>query len=194
MSRAKTFDQEEIIEKALALFCEKGYHATSMRDLTAHLEISSSSLYETFGDKDTLFALALQRHSRQERAMLRQALGQAADNPKAALAQMFAALIDSLLANELPGGSLTLKAAVELEQQKPQVSAIIAEHAQDAAGILSQFLEQAAQAGMIRLRRPAEQTAEFLLFNFYNLNFLARVHPNRQCLENYVEMALAVLE
>ncbi len=192
--RVKEFDQEDIIEQAMALFCEKGYAATSIRDLVARLGVSSSSLYGTFGDKDAIFLLALKRHSRMEREMLRQALEQPTNEPKALLAQMFQALIDSLLANELPGGSLTLKASVELENRKPEVNAVIAEHTEEAASMFVEFLERAEKAGQIRLRQPARQVADYILFNFFNLNFLAKVNLERACLENYVRLVLSILD
>lgn len=192
--RTKEFDQEAVIEQAMQLFCQKGYAATSIRDLVAHLGISSSSLYGTFGDKDSIFLLALKRHSRMEREMLRRILSQPASDPKALLAQMFEGLINSLLANELPGGSLTLKASVELENRKPGVNAVITEHTEEVAALFTDFLEKAVQAEKITLRQPAGDVAHYLLFNFFNLNFLAKVNLDRACLENYVHLVLSVLD
>ena len=178
----------------MVLFCEKGYAATSIRDLVAHLGVSSSSLYGTFGDKDAIFLLALKRHSQMEREMLRQVLSQPTRDAKALLRQMFESLIDSLLAKELPGGSLTLKASVELENQKPEVTAIIAEHTEDAATLFADFLNRADRAEQIRLRQPARHVADYILFNFFNLNFLAKVNLDRSCLQNYVQLVLSVLD
>lgn len=192
--RVKEFDQEVVIEQAMVLFCEKGYSATSIRDLVERLGVSSSSLYGTFGDKDAIFLLALKRHSLMEREMLREVLEQPTNDPKALLAQMFQVLIDSLISNELPGGSLTLKASVELENRKPEVNAVITEHTKDAASIFTRFLERAAQAGQIHLRQPAHQVADYILFNFFNLNFLAKVNLDRTCLENYVRIVLSILD
>jgi len=194
MSRNKEFNQDLAIEKAMELFCQKGFAATSIRDLVTYLGVSSSSLYGTFGDKDAIFLLALKRNSRMELGMLRQALSPPATEPKTILAQMFRSLIDSLLANELPGGSLTLNASVELENRNPEVTSVIAEHSRDAAAILTEFLQQAAQAGNITLRQPANQVADFILFNFFNLYFLAKVKLERACLENYVRLVLSILD
>ena len=192
--RSKEFDQETVIEQAMQLFCQKGYTATSIRDLVAHLGVSSSSLYGTFGDKDAIFVLALKRHSHMEREMLRQVLSQPNSEPKVILMQMFQALIDSLLADELPGGSLTLKASVELENRKPEVTAILAEHTEETAALFTEFLAKAAQTGQINLRQPAGDVAHYILFNFFNLNFLAKVNLDRACLENYVRLVLSVLD
>jgi len=192
--RTKEFDQETVLDQAMELFCQNGYTATSIRDLVAHLGVSSSSLYGTFGDKDAIFVLALERHSLMERERLRRVLSQPTSEPKLVMANMFQTLINSLLANELPGGSLTLKASVELENRKPEITAIIAEHTQEAVAMFTEFLDKAAQGGQINLRQPARDVAHYILFNFFNLNFLAKVNLDRACLENYVGLVLSVLE
>lgn len=182
------------MEKAVGLFCEKGYAATSIRDLVLQLGVSSSSLYASFGDKDAIFLLALKRHSEKELAMLREVLSQPTSEPKEILTQMFDVLIDSLLKNGLPGGSLTLKAAVELENRKPEVTAVIAAHHETATQLFTEFFKRADRNGSIHLRQPARQVAEYILFNFFNLNFLAKVNLDRKCLKNYVALALSVLD
>jgi TetR/AcrR family transcriptional repressor of nem operon len=194
MSRNKEFNQDLAIEKAMELFCQKGFAATSVRDLVTHLGVSSSSLYATFGDKDAIFLLTLKRHSYKEREMLRQVLTRSTIDPKAILTQMFSDLIDSLLANKLPGGSLTLNASVELEKRNPEVTAVIVDHTADASAIFTEFLEKAAQNGAITLRQPANQVANYILFNFFNLYFLAKVNLERACLQNYAHLVLSILD
>lgn len=155
--------------KAMALFCKMGYAATSIRDLVTRPGVSSSSSYGMFGDSDAIFLLALKRHSRMERAMLREVRHQLTNEPKTRLAHLFQTRIDSLLANKLPGGSLTLKAFVELQNRKPEVSAIIAEHTEEAASMFVEFLERAVGSSQIRLRHPACHVANYILFSFFNL-------------------------
>ncbi|WP_449398631.1 TetR/AcrR family transcriptional regulator [Chryseobacterium wanjuense] len=55
MARNIEFNEEVAIQKAMEVFWEKGYYATSMRDLTDAMKINSSSLYNTIGDKHQLF-------------------------------------------------------------------------------------------------------------------------------------------
>lgn len=59
MARNKKFDRKEVIEKAVILFWEKGYHACSMQDLVAGLGINRASMYDTFGNKSGLYVEAL---------------------------------------------------------------------------------------------------------------------------------------
>ena len=55
MARSVEFNECEIIDKAMNVFWEKGYHATSMQDLVDAMQINRSSLYNTIGDKHCLF-------------------------------------------------------------------------------------------------------------------------------------------
>jgi len=59
MPRPKSFDPEAVLCKAMGVFWEKGYDAASISDLTAAMGINRFSLYDTFGDKHTLYIKAL---------------------------------------------------------------------------------------------------------------------------------------
>jgi TetR/AcrR family transcriptional repressor of nem operon len=65
MARTKLFSEEAILDKAMKLFWEKGYNATSAQDLVDGLGISRSSLYDTYGDKHSLFVTALKRYRKE---------------------------------------------------------------------------------------------------------------------------------
>src|SRR5437868_5714416 len=62
MARSKDFDEQEVLSKAVNLFWLKGYNGTSMQDLVDGLGISRSSLYDTYGDKHSLYLKALESY------------------------------------------------------------------------------------------------------------------------------------
>src|SRR4051812_19913671 len=62
MARSKSFDEEAVLDQAVQLFQERGYEGTSLADLEAHLGLGRQSLYNSFGDKQTLFLKALERY------------------------------------------------------------------------------------------------------------------------------------
>ncbi|MFC8453824.1 TetR/AcrR family transcriptional regulator [Kitasatospora sp. NPDC057223] len=53
--RPRSFDREAALSRAVDLFWEHGYEATSVADLTAAMGIRPPSLYAAFGDKRSLF-------------------------------------------------------------------------------------------------------------------------------------------
>lgn len=65
MGRPYEFDREETLSKAMNLFWEKGYKATSIQDLVDTMGIKRGSIYNTFGDKHSLFIEAVKLYAEQ---------------------------------------------------------------------------------------------------------------------------------
>jgi AcrR family transcriptional regulator len=60
--RPRGFDRGEALERAIMVFWEHGYDATSIALLTERLEIGTPSLYAAFGNKRDLFLEVLDRY------------------------------------------------------------------------------------------------------------------------------------
>jgi len=65
MGRPYEFDREETLSKAMELFWEKGYKATSIEDLVDRMGIKRGSIYNTFGDKHSLFIAAVEYYAKE---------------------------------------------------------------------------------------------------------------------------------
>jgi len=63
MARNVEFNEEEAIRKAMEVFWKKGYSGASLRDLTDAMQINSSSLYNTIGDKHALFVRCIKYYT-----------------------------------------------------------------------------------------------------------------------------------
>lgn len=62
MGRTKTFVREEVLDKAIQLFWEKGFADTSLSDLEKATGVNKSGLYSEFKDKDDIYTEALKRY------------------------------------------------------------------------------------------------------------------------------------
>ena len=62
MPRPKEFSPDEALAKAMEVFWAQGYEATTVQDLVDAMGINRFSLYDTFGDKRSLFLSALDRY------------------------------------------------------------------------------------------------------------------------------------
>ena len=60
MARPKEFDQERALRRAISMFSQKGFAATSTEELMRAMEVGRQSMYDTFGDKRALFLKALE--------------------------------------------------------------------------------------------------------------------------------------
>ena len=75
MPRVKEFDEAEVLDQALELFRARGFKHTSFADLVDELGVSRQSLYDTYGDKQTLYQTALRRYLDRSLDQLRRKLG-----------------------------------------------------------------------------------------------------------------------
>src|SRR5260370_29696112 len=60
MARPKEFDLERALHRAISVFSQKGFAATSTDELMRAMEVGRQSMYDTFGDKRALFLKALE--------------------------------------------------------------------------------------------------------------------------------------
>lgn len=68
MKRARPYDRETALNAAVHLFWSKGYHATSLKDLEAALQMKPGSIYAAFSSKEALYLAALERFFQASRA------------------------------------------------------------------------------------------------------------------------------
>lgn len=68
--RPRSFDESEVLDRAVDLFWRAGYRSTTTRQLESALGISQSSLYNAFGSKQGLMNAALDRYESMTAAAL----------------------------------------------------------------------------------------------------------------------------
>lgn len=90
MARASAYDRDTALQSAMALFWDKGYHATSLKDLETALAMKPGSIYAAFTSKENLYLLALERYFNASCTRFRTQMTQA-QSPLAALAEQFRA-------------------------------------------------------------------------------------------------------
>ena len=72
--RPRSFDSDEVLDRARAVFWNLGYAATSLDDIAAATGLNRPSLYSAFGDKHALYIAALNRSRTEATAALAAAL------------------------------------------------------------------------------------------------------------------------
>lgn len=62
ISKAPEVRKQEIIDTAMRIFAEKGYEATSMKDIAAEMKIASGLFYHYFPNKQALYETAVKQY------------------------------------------------------------------------------------------------------------------------------------
>lgn len=72
--RPREFDMDLALDKAIRVFSERGYHASSITDLTQAMGLASGSVYKAFKDKRAIFIAAFDRYKAVRNDQLAQAI------------------------------------------------------------------------------------------------------------------------
>ena len=62
MARPPKFDDDEILDRAMATFWQQGWSQTSIRDLERTLDLKAPSIYRRFGTKEGLGAAVVDHY------------------------------------------------------------------------------------------------------------------------------------
>ncbi len=193
MPRPKSFDQDLVLEKAMELFWEKGYQATSIQDLVDQLGINRASLYDTFGGKEALFEQAFAKYRQGSEAMVRSCL-QEANSFKVGLEQLFLQGISDVLQGNACRGCLVVNTTTE---QLPGNNSILKILAANREGFITFFKEEIQRAiarGEISSQKDPASLASFI-FTFYNgLQVVSKTQPPVEELKASIQEGLSVLD
>jgi len=158
---AKQFDQQDALKKALEVFWDKGYEATSMQDLVNHMGINRASMYDTFGSKYELFKQSLDAYCQQSLVNIKQVLGE----PGSALQNIvrYYQLLGSSTGMVKHHGCFINNTAVELGPHKPEIADYIRQHWSAVEALFESTLDRAVEQGELH---PDTDTASLArLFN-----------------------------
>ncbi|GAA5524701.1 HTH-type transcriptional repressor ComR [Microbulbifer aestuariivivens] len=76
MANTAKFDRRQVLERATRLFWQKGFHATSTRDLQQAIDMRPGSIYAAFGSKSGLFREVLHFYTEEMSERLQQCLAE----------------------------------------------------------------------------------------------------------------------
>jgi TetR/AcrR family transcriptional regulator, transcriptional repressor for nem operon len=120
MAGVRQFDEREALARALDVFWDKGFGATSMLDLAKGTGVQRGSLYHAYGSKEAIFLRAFTRFSDEFLAGARSSL-EHSDR----LTAFFEFCIQSITSGDPSRGCLSTRTAVDAGLDTPQVQAAV---------------------------------------------------------------------
>lgn len=189
--RPRAFDRDLALSKAVRLFWERGFEATSIADLTEALGIGSPSLYAAFGSKEALFCEALERYALDNEAYVWakfRAASTARDAVDALLSNSATALTGSVA--DIPRGCMVVLSRIDGEGHEA-----LAERVRDARGQifdrLLARLEEGVLAGEIPVAVDRPALARFIQTTQAGMSILARDGATGAELQAVADIAMA---
>jgi TetR/AcrR family transcriptional repressor of nem operon len=191
--RPREFDVDAAVLDAIEVFRARGYHGTSVQDLTDGTGLARGSLYKAFHDKRSLFLVALDHYTAASLGRLGEALAQ----PGPARAAIRAALLGyARRAAEAggQGGCLITAAAMELVPQDREVSVLIARMFRRMQDLFAAAVIRGQSQGEIARDHDERAIAQALVCTIQGLRVLAKTGPGEDAMARVVETVLRVLD
>ena len=179
MARPKEFDRTRVLDKAMRLFWARGYEAVSIQDLVEAMGINRQSLYDTFGDKRTLFLDALKLYSKSVLSRVERTLTEL-PSPVDAIRSLFDDLAADVGSESGAMGCFMVNSIAELTPYDADVTEIASAYSDTFQRLLAQALERAASQKLVTTKQTPEQLAAYIFNIIQGLRIVIKSGATRE--------------
>ena len=193
MPRPKEFNPDDAIEKAMQVFWHKGYEATSMEDLLTAMDLNRGSLYDTFGDKRTLFLKVIDRYCTTFAGPKFSLL----DQPGPALPTLrrfINGMIEGGLADPQRRGCLIANTVVELSPHEEEIAGRLRQALKMVEDTLFKVLARAKQQGELKPDKDPRALARFLTTMMQGTIVMIKAGAAAEVVNQTAGTALSILD
>lgn len=190
--RPREFDMDEALDKAARVFCERGYHATSVGDLMDAMQLASGSVYKAFKDKKAVFLAAFDRYKAvaDGRFLATIATGK---NGRDKISKALSFFIKLSYGAEGRQGCLVLCSAAELATFDDDVAQRVAGSLDRREALMAALIRQGQQDGSIPAAIDAEATARLILCILQGMRVVGKTGRTRAQMTATLDIAMKVL-
>ena len=186
--RPRTFDQDDVLERAMMTFWAKSYTGASLDDLTADMGINRPSLYATFGDKHALFMATIDHYAA---TIGNRPIAALQDEPD--LRKSVRAFLDAVVENTSgaghPRGCLIGCVVADCAENDPEVRTKLAAVMAETDAALAARYQQAQQDGQLAHAADIDALAMLTSSVMHGIAVRARAGGTRAQLEKLARAA-----
>lgn len=192
MARPRKFDEDKVLDLAVSQFWERGYEATSIRDLAQAMGLTTASIYNAFGDKRAVYRKALDFYV--ERSFVDRVRRFEAKPPRRAISAFFDEIIERSLADTKRKGCMLVNSALEVAPHDEEFKRVVADVLVQVEAFFLRCVERGQEDGSIGNRQRASDLAGTLLGTLLGIRVLARTRPEKDLLLGLIRPVLGLLE
>ena len=192
MSRNSLADHDEVIERAMHMFWQRGYKKTSVEDLIQGAGVNRFNLYETFGGKHGLYLKALDMY-RDEVFLKRMDKIDEHENGLSGIQEYFQSLEDFLIDSKGNFTCLMMNSQIELVPRDRKVTEKVSFYFGKMEETFEKALSRAKDVGKIPKDTNIGDMAKFLTGSAQGLCVMSKLHDANQFLQAYTRSILKTL-
>lgn len=191
MARSKEFNEEVALDKAMEVFWRQGFEKTSIQDLVDQMGIHRRSLYDTFGDKHTLFVQTLERYESLIAAQIRKLITEEMTTVES-IRKIFELAVYS--DNTSPKGCLMVNTAVELSLLDNEVSQRIQSAFKQTENLIADLLIRGQARGEVASSFDISELSRFIHNALIGVRVLVKITADPKEFDSTIDMTLSILK
>jgi AcrR family transcriptional regulator len=191
MGRPRAFSESTALDAAMRVFWERGYEGTSLDDLTDAMGINRSSLYATFGDKETLFRRVIARYAEGPVSYIQKALEQ--PSARAVIETLLRGTAEALGDTSHPRGCLLLQGGLACGSGAESVKQALIDLRKNSEAVIEKRMKQARKEGDLPQNVDARDLARYVSIVMNGLAIQAANGATQSELTRAVDLALRSL-
>lgn len=193
MARPREFDYDHVVSKVTDLFWEKGFHSTSLDDIMTTTGLNKGSLYASFGNKETLFRIALKKYIG-DGPFEKFRQSDRSPDPIHLLVLLYRKLISETQLSKLgKRGCFAFNSGLEFGNQGTKLSRFVLSEVGRLESFFHQLIEEAQESTFLPKTLDVRKAAFRAFAAAFTIREMAKFRPDRQLLEEIANTALASL-
>ena len=190
--RPKKFDPNQKLEIAMDLFWKHGYEGTSLNDLLKKMQISRQSLYDTFGDKHTLFETCLDYY-RDNTGKLMDSFLSSPNAGLGSIKSLFQTYIDNTALDQTKKSCFMANTSMELALHDISVKNKVEDFFEFIENAFHQALINAQKNNEIRSSKDLLILARFLTSTMMGIGILSKAGTSSKKIEEVFDIIVSAL-
>lgn len=192
MARPQLFDRQTVLSQALEVFWQKGYDGASIQDLVDATGLNRGSLYNSFGDKDALFAEVMKLYRSQSPTRAMAVAPENADVSKL-FEDFFQALVERSELDLDHKGCLMTNTAAGLYGCSQSMVDWVCESLHGMETLFVGLIERGQEFDDISSTEDPVKLARFLIASAQGINVMARTGADTEALQDIADQTLFML-
>ena len=190
--RPREFDIDDALDKAIDVFRQRGYQATSISDLVEGMQLSRGSVYKAFKDKRTVFLAAYDRYSAARVASLQEAISKERSG-RARLSAVLDRYARLAATEDGRKGCLVIATAVELTTVDPDIAQRVSASFERTKKLLIKLIREGKSDGSVHAKVDERTTAELMLCLLQGMRVVGKVAPDPAAMQRVADQAMKLL-
>lgn len=190
MGRSREFDENVVLQKAMELFWKQGYEKTSLNDLVEHMGIHRRSLYDTFGDKHTLFLKAMDFYEELIKNKMHAGILHA-ETAKQAIQFVFDFIIEGY--EDKQWGCLTVNSATEMALMDKEIKERVERTFMQTEQLFADLVRKGQQTGEISSNYDSKVLSEIFQNTLLGIRVQLRISTSKEKLHGIADFFMDLL-